>query len=289
MIFICRECGNKYDTKPDFCDCGNDSFDEVYETTPIEKTSKKIKLKTNDIFSWSIFGICIVLSILVLAFFPKISEKPVKAENTTKQQTKIVRETNPNIPDIDTFWINTPVKEEPQTTVEQIKELFNPKPQPTPVAKKPQSAAQQKQAPKTVQKPKMTQTQTQTQKPKTQQSKPQQQTTQNNTTQNNNNDVFNPYEWMTYKNALGNRLLANLNVSEIEGGGKCIVAFAIDSTGKLISRNFVLQSDNKTLNDEVYKMLMRTPRYNPPPSSYNGQTLRFVIELHNNTLRAYYN
>ena len=288
MIFVCRECGNKYNTKPDFCDCGNDSFDEVYETTPLEKTPKNLNLRTKDIFSWSIFGVCIVLSILVLAFFPKISEKPVKIENTTKQQTKIVRETNPHIPDIDTFWINTTVKEEPQTPVEQIKELFIPKPQPAPVVKKPQTTVQQKQTPKPVQKPKTTQTQTQTQKPKAQQPKPQQ-TTKNNTTQNNNSDVFNPYEWITYKNALGNRLLANLNVSEIEGGGKCIVVFAIDSTGKLINRNFSLQSDNKTLNDEVYKMLMRTPRYNPPPSSYGGQTLKFVIELHNSTLRAYYN
>lgn len=287
MIYKCKECGCEYNTKPDFCECGNDEFNEVYETTPKDKAPLKMNLGKKDILSWVIFGICMILSILTLAFFPKISEK--SEVTTTKQQTKIVRETNPNIPDIDTFWKNTPQQQEPQSPVEQIKELISPKPAPAPVVKKTQTTVQQKQTPKPVQKPKTTQTQKPaTQKPAAQQPKPQQ-STQSNKPQNNNSDVFNPYEWITYKNALGNRLLANLNVSEIEGGGKCIVTFAIDSTGKLTNRSFALQSNNKTLNDEVYKMLMRTPRYNPPPSSYNGQTVRFVIELNNNTLRAYYN
>ena len=208
-----------------------------------------------------------------------------RPDDTTKQQTKIVRETNPNIPDIDTFWKNTPQPQEVQTPVEQIKEFFNPKP--APVIKKP---VQIQSKPKTTPKSQTTTTKpktTTTTKPVKQQTKTQQ-TTQT-TQQQTNTETSNPYEFITYRNALGNRLLANLNISEISGNGKCSVSFGIDSTGKLINRTFVLKSDNKSLNDEVYRMLMRTPRYNPPPSAYNGQTIRFTIELNNNTLRASFN
>lgn len=285
MIFKCKECGCEYKTKPDFCECGNDSFDEVYETTPKEKEPLKIGFNKENMLSWVIFWICVLMSILVLAFFPKITEKSEKTENTTKQQTKIVRETNPNIPDIDTFWKNTPQPQEVQTPVEQIKELFNPKP--APVVKKP---AQTQSKPKTTSKPQTTTTKPKTTsnpKPTTQQTKTQQ-TTQPSQ-QQTNTAASNPYEFITYRNALGNRLLANLNISEISGNGKCCVSFGIDSTGKLINRTFVLKSDNKSLNDEVYKMLMRTPRYNPPPGAYNGQTIKFTVELNNNTLRASFN
>ena len=28
-MFKCKECGAEYEIKPDYCDCGNDEFDEI--------------------------------------------------------------------------------------------------------------------------------------------------------------------------------------------------------------------------------------------------------------------
>lgn len=30
-MFRCKECGTEFDVKPDYCDCGNDTFDEIVE------------------------------------------------------------------------------------------------------------------------------------------------------------------------------------------------------------------------------------------------------------------
>jgi len=30
-MFRCKECGNEFDIKPDYCDCGNDTFEEIVE------------------------------------------------------------------------------------------------------------------------------------------------------------------------------------------------------------------------------------------------------------------
>ena len=72
----------------------------------------------------------------------------------------------------------------------------------------------------------------------------------------------------------------------VKGNGICGVEFTIDSTGKLTNRAFTFQSENKTVNDEVYHALMLTPRYSPPPSSYNGQLIKIVFEFGNGSYRA---
>ena len=30
-MFRCKECGSEFDIKPDYCDCGNDTFEEIVE------------------------------------------------------------------------------------------------------------------------------------------------------------------------------------------------------------------------------------------------------------------
>ena len=281
-MYICKECGAEYNTKPDFCDCGNDSFDEVGNIK--HEDNKKIKPQFNksDILSISIFVVCIILSILVLAFFPKIEQKP---DLTTKQQSKIVRETNPNIPDIDTFWIkNKPIQQEDTIpVVEQIKEIFQPKPTPKEVKQsvRPVQKKQTQTKDQTIQKP----AQTQTVKNQTSQTKSNPINSQVNKKQEQKT-VSNPYEFANYKAALGQRLMSNINVMNVKGNGICGVEFTIDSTGKLTNRAFTFQSENKTVNDEVYHALMLTPRYSPPPSSYNGQLIKIVFEFGNGSYRA---
>ena len=136
-MYKCKECGAEYEEKPDYCDCGNDEFEEVgvkieekiveTETPVIEKPkpteakSFRTPMQDNyipkrefniDPISLSIFIVCILLSIYVLffAFNPKESDEnaEVKQEMTTIPK---------NIPAIDKIWNNAlPVvkKEEPK-------------------------------------------------------------------------------------------------------------------------------------------------------------------------------
>lgn len=88
-------------------------------------------------------------------------------------------------------------------------------------------------------------------------------------------------EFLNYKGAVRSALLANLNVTAIQGSGDCAVEFSVDNTGKLINRNFIYKSSNKTVNDEVYNMLMRLPYYKQPPVHYNGEKIKLKFMFNN--------
>ena len=75
------------------------------------------------------------------------------------------------------------------------------------------------------------------------------------------------------------------NLLQVYGDGSCVVDFKVDSTGKLINRSFSTQSSNDTLNDVVYNAVMSTPKYNPPPSSYSGQTLHLSVKFNNGMVK----
>ncbi len=93
--------------------------------------------------------------------------------------------------------------------------------------------------------------------------------------------VVNTKEAQDYKIKLRNALFLKLDVTNIQGSGKCGIQFSVNQEGKLINRAFSFQSDNKTLNDEVYKMLMRMPKYDTPPQSYKGELIKITIEFNN--------
>ena len=88
-------------------------------------------------------------------------------------------------------------------------------------------------------------------------------------------------EMNNYKIALRNALFSKLAITEVVGKGRCGIEFSIDSTGKLIKRAFTFQSDNKSVNDEVYKMLMRLPSFYPPPEGYDGAKIKMTFTFDN--------
>jgi len=92
---------------------------------------------------------------------------------------------------------------------------------------------------------------------------------------------MNEKEFLNYKGSIRNALLANLNVTAIQGAGDCAVEFSIDNSGKLINRNFIYKSTNRTVNDEVYNMLMRLPYYKKPPVNYNGEKIKLKFMFNN--------
>ncbi len=281
-MFKCSECGCEYKVKPDFCDCGNDIFEEVYETSPKEKPERKpLNFDKAEILSWVIFSVCLLLSLLILMFFPKIEPKENVKENSAKT---VMEKPDYDIPDLNSFWIDPqPVVEEPQPVVEQIKEVVNTF---IPIQEKPKPQPQQKSAakPKPVVKQQTKPQQVQTKPQTTQQSKPQtvQQVTKPQTVTTQQKGLY-TRDIINYRTALRQRLFSNLDIYKIEGHGKCGVQFAIDENGKLIKRSFMFKSDNKSVNEQVYNMLMRTPTFNPPPDSYANVMIRMTFELDKET------
>lgn len=121
-MFKCKECGLEYEVKPEYCDCGNDTFEEIasapeqknssaIEITPeqrptpkSERTQETATLKNFfDPISTIVFIFCIITSIIVLFFVgnPKEKSEAPKPEQTEVQQA--------NIPDIESFWNNSTV------------------------------------------------------------------------------------------------------------------------------------------------------------------------------------
>lgn len=244
-MFVCNECKKEYSDKPQYCDCGNDTFEEIITEKPKTDYLKKYNVSP---FALSFFVICIVASILVLLFFPKIKDQ-TEQENTSQ---KVVKPITYNIPDIDSFWVNpAPVVEEEIVEVEiiqPVKKVTTAQPVAKPVVKQPQKPIVEE----------TTKQQTTKTKPKT-------------------NNISKSLAVTNYKIALRQKLFTNLSVVSIQGNGKCGIEFSIDANGKLINRAFTFQSDNKSVNDEVYKMLMRTPTFNPPPQEYKGEKIKMIF------------
>ena len=172
-MFICSECGTKYEIMPKFCDCGNDIFiEEKPQPQPSEIPEEKIpaeqprrrtgrgKVESFSPVAIGSFVLCLILSLVIL-FFVGNPKKDITAEETTPEQKT---EEKIDIPAIDTFWDNTAVKtvqkeeakEEPkETLIIDIMPKFvqnilpqEPKKEQTPVVNKPVSATKTA-APKT--------------------------------------------------------------------------------------------------------------------------------------------
>ncbi len=129
-MFKCKECGLEYNIKPDYCDCGNDVFEEVNGSAVSNNNvyheqqmqSKRINPSPKsfdeqypelvrfkqafDPISTVIFGICFILAFVILFFIGNPEEK--SAEQVAKEQkpeAKVVQ----NIPSIDSLWNSSTV------------------------------------------------------------------------------------------------------------------------------------------------------------------------------------
>lgn len=227
---------------------------------------------------------------------------PVKIEIKEPEIINPLDTIRQEIPDKKTAEVTKPAQNKPVANNTKPQTVSKPVAQ-KPVANQTKTSTQTKQStsqtkPVTAQ-PKQATTQTKTaatQPKQTTQSKP---VTQNKQTANPNNlkpvqqtqktqnkpaekPVYNPNspEMLKYKGSLRSALFAKLPVGSIQGSGSCSVQFAVDSTGKLINRAFSKQSDNKSLNDAVYYMLMSVPRFAAPPEGYNQELIRMNINMH---------
>ena len=316
-MYKCSDCGKITKEKPQYCDCGNNIFVEVdpqadnAAVKPVSsagKTSAKFTLPQEfDRLSVTIFVLCLIFS--VIPWFFVLRQTP---ENENKHAIKPV-EVKKDIPDFETLWDDTPVtapaaevpeqvvqQEEPQTIIEYVTQIVQvPRPAPKVVTPAPKVTQPKKEDVKTPAKPK---TQTQN-KPKTQnkpevinrieqklsakndEQKKQQAKPAVSKTETKPQPPKPTAEELAalnlYRNNLRMVLLSKLNVKSIIGEGSCDIEFAIDPNGKLINRKFAKQSDNKSLNDAVYYMLMSVPVYQIPPKAYKGETIRLHFYINN--------
>lgn len=102
-MFKCSVCQKLYSTRIGYCDCGNDIFDEVTESSPIQNS--QFNLNPKQVLSGAIFVSCIALSAFIW-FGDTPQEKSVPS---IAKKTETVNEVK-NIPPIDKIWNNTPAK-----------------------------------------------------------------------------------------------------------------------------------------------------------------------------------
>ena len=305
-MYRCKDCQREYIKPVEYCECGNNTFDFIEEniTVNTENNSKQAMTleQKSQFVSIIFFVLCIILS-LVVWFIPIKEEKNVHVKEV---ETKSVIK---DIPNIDKIWDSTPVKikeivqkvEEPvlketvplrvipydnvtkTKTVQTAPKQTNTQ-KPKTQSEKIKPAQQQT---KPVTQPKKQESVNPSQTKPVQQAKPVEQVqskpSKQEIKQEKPKTSYNPNsaEMLRYKGALRAALFSKLPLNSIQGSGSCSVHFSIDSTGKLVNRGFSKQSDNKSLNDAVYYMLMSVPKYSAPPAEYSGETINMNILINN--------
>ena len=293
-MFRCTDCNAEYEIKPDYCDCGNNIFEKV----PQIKSAYNInKISSGQIISIIIFIFCLILAAIPWTIPSNTQSKTEKELTTQKLEKPVI-----NIPSIDEIW-NDNLKQQAQIEIanstNKIKQTYQQQ-QIKQVPKKQekiiyQNKSVKKTAPKTTQNPKNSNKINQTnlsqkaqtkinstqnndikpeQKPKTSVVKIQNQPKQQK-------PVMNPTEFENYKNSIRLALLSKLDLVKIKGTGECAIKFSLGQNGKLLNRGFIYQSNNKTLNDQIYLMLMRLPAYKTPPNGYNGEIIKIKFYIDN--------
>lgn len=150
-MFRCKECGTEYNEKPDYCDCGNDTFEEIVQTpkqpeikreippapktvaaprynntvqiqTPKQEYNRSFNTvtdvpkvtNTGDMLSLGLFAISIILAVCTLFVFGNPKEQAVQQPS----QDKPAQTTPLNIPSVDAFWDNSTAGMVEKTTAE---------------------------------------------------------------------------------------------------------------------------------------------------------------------------
>lgn len=308
-MYKCTECGKEFSTRQSYCDCGNDIFESIINEDVVVSKKKRgtfayiqerLERKNMSLVSIGIFVACVFCSLIILCWKTELPQKDTLQQVEKKQQS-----VNLQIPPIDELWISTPPtyssvkKEKAVVKPEVIGQNLNTS------SSKTNKSAQISNTTKTV-----TTKTTNTTKAKTATSKnatntqssvknqttssakkvtetpknlpkTQSATVTTKTTVKKTQQTVNVAELNNYKIGLRSVLFARLSVPAIQGSGKCGIEFSIDANGKLINRAFTFQSDNKSVNDEVYKMLMRLPVYKVPPKGYNGEKIKMTFTFDN--------
>lgn len=312
-MFECCDCKKIYKEKPDYCDCGNNFFNEIVEEkssiTPLKLRKEKKSFSQQypqitkfidslDILSVCIFIVCIILSILSLIFI-----KP--SEKIANPSVQKINNQASIMPSIDELWVEKNIDNILLSKKEEIKqknvEKVVSKPSPTSQGSQKQVSQVKKQDNSTnksqiklkntnvvKQESKQEVKPVELQKPKVEIAiVNNEETTKNNILEQEKNAKM-AEQLNNYKVALRQALFNNLSVASIVGSGECIIEFSIAQDGKLIDRAFSKQSPNESVNKAVYNMMMKMPYYYAPPEGYNGEKIKLHFLFNNGSYSISY-
>lgn len=309
-MYKCTDCGKIYKTKPEFCDCGNINFIAIRDSSTDYDTDVSQKDKS-DMVIISIFLFFIILTVFTFIYLSvkkynennkeKNIEKQeiVTSEDLTEKEPQKTTETKSDEPEkkrINIFVDNLTNMAQPKSQHAEKKELqnnprtvtpnnktkYDNKKSSTGITAQNTTKNQTQSIPMTqppVVTPKIDQTGSQNSQ---QQSSPAQIPTISSLVQPSTEpDIRTIKKELTqYKTALRNKIASDIDFTKVTGDGSCSVSFKIDSKGKLIERNFIKQSQNDSLNDEVYSAIMKNPIYNAPPEGYKYETLKLSVKIY---------
>ena len=129
-MYRCTDCSQVYKEKPEYCDCGNNVFEEIPDIEELSNfqfdfeqdlnyqneerfepdSEKVIANKNNDLPSVLIFIFCIILSICSFIFIGKDNKEDNKSNVENKNQQVSVSKKTVDIPQIDEIWKENPNK-----------------------------------------------------------------------------------------------------------------------------------------------------------------------------------
>jgi len=315
-MFKCKECGQEYDLKPEYCDCGNDTFEEITPivTTPPQpaeqtknaekivenpvvieehvkqqvKTQKQTSASTVKPYAIAIFVMCLILSLLIILF--AFNTKPVLEE----QQTETKVETSiQNIPSIEKLWnsstegissyqtkTETKTNSEQQNTAKKKVKVTQPIKQETKRISNPV---------KTISQPTTKTSQTKTAPSKNNSNTSVSKTSTKTQTKTQTEVKVNPQELENYKIKLRNYIASKISFASVVGDGTCTFSFKVSKTGVLTNKAPSALSDNDSLNEAVYNALRQIYSFSTPPSGYKNETLKLKVNMYNNSFEVYLN
>lgn len=321
-MFKCKECGTEYQTKPDYCDCGNDTFEEVLPPKPAErenttvetkddmwveengfgypideksynnmqKESEKRTVKNNvqtvQPYAIITFAVCLILSLLIILF--AFNPKNIFEQNSnTKSETIKTQQ----VPSIEKIWNNSTEGLSEYQSKAKVEQTEQTKPivkQEETSKKKIEVTKPKKQEVKSTVKtiPTTAKTTNNIQKTKTQ---IQQKITPSANTTQANKPKANPQEIANYNIKLRNHIASKINFLSIVGDGTCTFSFKVTSDGTLTNKKATKLSENESLNEAVYNALRQVYSYNAPPIGYKSEMLNLTVKMYNNSYEVYLN
>lgn len=321
MSYKCKNCGQLFVEKVDYCDCGNnvfieifnyndndndneqaDSYDDEYidyyepqEEKPV-KCSDEEDYRKKSVNSMIVALVFLLISV-ALSSFVLFKALSFFGSSDNRKDVDKKQEVSLAIPDIDSFWKSENSKvEENNTNSVKVEEfsaiapvlVVKPKNTNSVDVKKTEKPVQNNVS-KNIEKsknilkpstPKVVKENTSTSKNIVSESK--------KTDIKKSENIFvkqeatdGVKEMQAYKVELRQRLFNYFPILNVSGSGSATIAFSLAENGKLLNRRFIVQSDNKSLNDAMYHMLMRTPEFKNPPSSYKGEEIILKMEFNN--------
>lgn len=249
-MFRCTDCYKEYQTNPGYCECGNDSFEEIadavetqqysgeeyyeeYEqeyvapTPKLKKTypqqHKKKEPKLIDKIGIVVFIVCIILSILAFIFIGS------GQKTATKKDGAPLRVKDYSVPaNIDTIWNSTPPKAAPTASHADPSKILN----------------------------------------------------------SHLNSIDS--EMNSYLIGLAQAMIESWVRDGITGNGSTQMEFIISKEGRLVGKKIYKYSGNKTLDNSIGMLINSFSDYQIPPSSYNQEIIIIQFSSNNGTTKANY-